>query len=398
MATIQDDSQLIFNMPVDSNTAAKAKINQKVQVFLPDQGLTVSGKVLSKNKQLVSGYNGQGRAYLKVAVPTTGNLSSGTKAFGTITIGGKSVNALSVAELEWINETQIKATLSGKITSLYLQEGQVIKKGQKIAGLSSVSNSNQLKSQQLSYDQSLLTVKDLQKQMADLTVKAPYDGVISGMDINVGDEVGKNNSNSNSSSSTSSSEKTLGNIFSTDQMQVSFPVDEVDIEKVKVGQKADVAVDALPNEKYTGTVTEIAEEGTVTNNVASFNVTIVLDNKKGELKSGMTGNITIVSAKKKNVLLIPIEALQERGNSKFVFISSGDSSTQGRQRQPIKVGLTNDTYAEVTEGLKEGQKLIIPEQETSTNNRQGGMMGGPMMGGDRPNKSSKSSSSGGPKN
>lgn len=437
LATLQDDSQLIFNMPVDASTASKAVINQKVQVFLPDKGETVEGKVLSKNTQPVSGYNGESRAYLKVTIPAKGNLNTGDKAFGTITVGGKAVDALSVADLEWINETQIKATLAGKVTGLYIQEGQVVKKGQKLFSLNSTTNANQQKSQSISYQQSQLTVQDLEKQYTDLTVKAPLDGIISGLDIKVGEEV---NSGSNSNQS-SSSEKTLGSIFRTDQMSVSFPVDEVDIAKVKVGQKADVEVDALPEHKFTGEVTEIAEEGTVTNNVASFNVTIVLDNKEGLLKSGMTGNITIITAQKDNVLLIPIEAVQERNGEKFVYVpastdksgSSSGENTRGNFRnntgsgsangsqdnegggnnsgntggnsgenarsngagstanggqsmrniKPVKVGLTNDTYAEITEGLQEGDIILSTTQSSTEQStmRAGGMfMGGPSGG------------------
>lgn len=383
LATIQDDSQLAFDMLVDSTTASKAVVNQKVQVFMPDRGETVEGQVVSKGNQAL-----EGRSYLKIAVPTSGDLSTGMKAFGTITINGQADDALSVGTLEWKDESQVKATLSGKVNGVYVQDGQVVKKGQKLFSLSSSDNLNQQKSQQLSYQQSQLTLADLEGQKADLLVRASIDGVVSGFDVQVGDEVSSGGSVKSNSSSTDSSSgstntsatSTLGKIINSGQMEVAFPVDEVDIAKVKVGQSTKVTVDALPEGKYEGKVVKIAEEGTVTNNVSSFDVTILLDNSQKVLKSGMTANVTIQVANKENVLLIPIEALQERGESKGVLVA-GNSAAQPQQMVEISVGLTNETFAEVTKGVQEGQTLLLPGVTSKTNGGgfpgMGGGMGGP---------------------
>lgn len=401
LATIQDQSQLVFDMLVDSATASKAAINQKVQVFLPDRGETVQGQIISKGDQALAG-----RSYLKVAVPTTGDLSTGMKAFGTIVINDQAIDALSVGTLEWKAERQVKATLSGKLSGVYVQDGQVVQKGQKLFSLSSSDNLNQQKSQQLSYQQAQLTLADLEQQKADLLVRAPIDGVVSGLDAQVGDEVAaggsvKSSSSANSSSTSASSTTsntnstaTLGKIINNGQMEVSFPVDEVEIAKVKVGQRAKVTVDALPEEKLEGTVIEIAEEGTVTNNVSSFDVTILLDNSQKMLKSGMTANVTVQVAKKENVLLIPVEALQERGESKGVFVA-GTNESEPQRMVEISVGLTNETYAEVTKGVQEGDVLIMPGV-TNSNNRVGGFPGmGGGMGGPGGPGGNRSSSGGG---
>ncbi len=402
LATLQDDSQLIFDMPVDSLTAQKVTVNQKVEVFRPDQGDTVDGRVLAKNGQAVAGYNGENRVYLKVAVAAIGNLSSGQKAFGTLTIDGKKVDALSVSTLEWIDQTQMKATLAGSVSEVYVQEGQAVKKGEKLFSLSSDSAQNQQKTQQLAYEQAQLNVTDLKNQINDLTVRAPIDGTVSGMDIKEGDEIGDSKSSSSSNTAAASS-GTLGKIINTDQMEVSFSVDEVEIAKVKVGQPANITVDALPDQNFNGKVMEIAEEGVVTNNVGSFEVTILIDNPKKLLKSGMTANVTIVTAQKDDVVLIPIEALQEMGQRKFVLtpvpegasVPASSGRTQGsagaagaagsgqRQgRKQVSVGLTNESYAEITEGLQEGDKILLPGVQANSA-RPNGMMPG-FGGGNRP--------------
>ncbi|HWI55176.1 MAG TPA: HlyD family efflux transporter periplasmic adaptor subunit [Desulfobacteria bacterium] len=393
LATLQDDSQLVFDMPVDSVTAQKVSINQKVEVFLPDQGETVNGRVMARNTQAVSGYNGENRVYLKVAVAATGNLSSGTKAFGTLTIAGKEVDALSVSTLEWIGSTQVKATLAGEVSGIYVQEGQAVKAGQRLFALRSDTAQTQQKTQQVAYEQAQLNVINLKTQLDDLTVRAPIDGTVSGMDVKEGDEIGDSKSSQTQASSNAANNAsggTLGKIINTGQMEVSFSVDEVDIAKVKIGQTANVTVDALPDQSFKGKVTEIAEEGVVTNNVGSFEVTIMIDNPNTLLKSGMTANVTIVVAKKDDVVLIPIEALQEMGRRKFVLtpVPEGAAGTAGsgrpqgsarsdgaagsagseqrRGRKPVSVGLTNESFAEITEGLQEGDKVLLPGQQANS--------------------------------
>lgn len=420
LATVQDDSQLVFNMPVDSATAQKVYINQKVEVFLPDQGGTVEGRIVNKNTQSVSGYNGENRVYIKVAVAATGNLSSGMKAFGTVTIDGKQVDALQVSALEWMDQTQIKATLTGKVNGVYVQEGQAVKKGQKLLTLDSDSAQTEQKTLRVAFEQARLTVTDLESQLNDLIVKAPIDGTVTGMDIKEGDEIGSSSSktsqtSSSSNSTTNASTSTLGKIIHTGQMEVSFPVDEVEIAKVKTGQTANVTVDALPDQVFKGKVTEIAEEGVVTNNVGSFEVAILIDNPERLLKSGMSANITIVVAQKDNVVLIPIEALQEMGKRKFVLTpdsvgsadsagsrestgsegvtgSRGQGQGQRQGRKQVTVGLTNESYAEIIEGLQEGDKVLLPGQQANSA-RPNGMF--PGMGGGNRTGGSGSNSSGG---
>jgi HlyD family secretion protein len=384
LATIQDDSQLVFDMPVSNGIAQKAVLNQEIEVFLPETGETVQGKIISKNNGAETGSN---RTYLKVGILKTGKLSSGAQAFGTLNIDGQKVDALAISSLEWKNETQLKGTLSGKITNIYIEQGQTVKKGQKLFGLKSDSNQNQHKTAQIAYEQAKISLADLEKQVNNLKVDAPMDGTLAGITAKVGDEVATKTSNSSSSSSNEL--KSLGKVINSGQMEVTLPVDEVDIAKVTIGQKANISVDAFSDKEFTGHVVEIADEGTVANNVSSFDVKVLIDNKDSLLKSSMTANVTIVVADKNDTLLIPVDALQERGKGKFVLIPS---SKDQRGSKPVKVGLMNDNYAEILNGLKEGDKILLPNQSTSSTKQSNMMpgMGGPPpnMGGQRRTRSS----------
>ncbi|HET6872520.1 MAG TPA: efflux RND transporter periplasmic adaptor subunit [Sporolactobacillaceae bacterium] len=192
-------------------------------------------------------------------------------------------------------------------------------------------------------------------------------------------------------------------------------VDELDIPKVKLGQPVEVTVNAYPTTKFTGKVTKIADTGTDTNGVSTFDVTVHLDNSKN-LKPGMTTSANIITSKKANTLYVPIGAIHKQGNATYVLVDSGstvnqrstsafNNSSQGgmtgrrkwrnmagvsgkAQMVPVKTGINNDNDIEILSGLKEGQVVQLPpivrnaSASSSTGNGYGfGMYGGGGFGG-----------------
>jgi multidrug efflux pump subunit AcrA (membrane-fusion protein) len=186
-------------------------------------------------------------------------------------------------------------------------------------------------------------------------------------------------------------------------------IDELDIPKVQVGQTATIKVSALPDQTFTGKVTAIANEGTSTNGVSSFNVDVSIDNPQN-LKVGMSTEADILTASKDNALYVPLDAVHSMNGQKFVMLatnnsnqgqdqsqskSQGQSQGQGQNwsanRVTVQTGLANSDYVEITQGLTEGQvvrlpNLAISNTTTATGGRSmfGGMGGGfGGMGGNR---------------
>jgi HlyD family secretion protein len=170
----------------------------------------------------------------------------------------------------------------------------------------------------------------------------------------------------------------LGEVVDYSRMKVVVPVDELDISQVEVGQQAEVLVEALPDRVFSGVVTEIADEGTQTSGVATFDVTILLDEADG-LKAGMSAEAAIVTMKKENALYVPIDAVQSVRGQYFVLVPGEEedqpsedaaSSGEGRDRmrmgrQPgtrrveVRVGVHNEDYVEILSGLSEGDQVIV---------------------------------------
>ncbi|MEO2075367.1 MAG: efflux RND transporter periplasmic adaptor subunit [Bacillus sp. (in: firmicutes)] len=168
-------------------------------------------------------------------------------------------------------------------------------------------------------------------------------------------------------------------------LETVVQIDELDIPKIKKDQRVNIKINAFPDQSYTGKVTNIAEEGTSSNGVSTFDVTIHID-KPDNLKVGMSTEASILTASKKDALYVPLDAIHSSNNEKYVLVTSAADNSQsngGTEQQMIKTGLANEDYVEITDGLKEGQVVQLPQLATGTssNNTRGFMQGGGFGGG-----------------
>ena len=130
---------------------------------------------------------------------------------------------------------------------------------------------------------------------------------------------------------------------------------------LKIGQKADIKVNAFPDSKFTGTIKDISEQGIYSNGVSNFDVTISLDDLQS-VKVGMSAEATIVTASKDNVLAVPVEAIKDVKGGKYVTIPNANGSTM----QKVEIGISNGKMVEVTNGLVAGQAVELPQVQTSS--------------------------------
>jgi HlyD family secretion protein len=187
-------------------------------------------------------------------------------------------------------------------------------------------------------------------------------------------------------------------------------VDETDIVNVKLGQPADVTVDALPGKVFKGHVTLVGDQAllrstglatsqstTGTEEAKDFKVVITLDNPSDELRPGLSTTAKITTAHKAGVLALPIQALTmytpevKGGNGKVeaasasagkpatpvqgVFIVNTDS--HGRQRAkfvPVTTGITGATDIEVLSGLKPGDEVVTGPYKTLRTLKDGALL------------------------
>src|SRR5213078_1241918 len=159
-----------------------------------------------------------------------------------------------------------------------------------------------LESSRSQVEQKDAALKQTQVDLDHTTIRAPVDGVVVSRQVDVGQTV-----------AASLQAPVLFTIAQDlTKMQVETSVDEADIGRIKVGDRATFTVDAFPGETFVGTVTQIRKAAQVVQNVVTYTVIVAVNNPSGRLLPGMTANVKLVVAQKPSVLKVPNAALRFR--------------------------------------------------------------------------------------
>jgi hypothetical protein len=182
-------------------------------------------------------------------------------------------------------------------------------------------------------------------------ILAPFDGTVVSVGVKKNDVL----------SAIDYASKTAVQLVDTSQIKFQGQVDEIDILKIKTGEKATIEVDAVPNKSFTGTVSFISPFGTPdTNNVVKFPITIQLGPTDVALKGGLTATADIAISSVDNALLVPLSAVTTTSEGSFVTVV--DETTGKREKREVTLGVQNFQFAEVLSGLKEGDKVAVEQK------------------------------------
>lgn len=361
--------------------------------------------VTARKMNLEVGVQGTGAVYAAVSKDIMPN-NSGTIAGLNVNLGD---SVKKGAKLFTADSTQLKQQADKAQSDLEKQKIQ----------LSKAKNDDDIQTQTLAVNDAQENANYAAQQVSNMTVTSPIDGIVTA----------KSNDNGDSAQAG----KAVLTVVDPTSMKVKVAVDELDIGKVQKGQKADIKFDAIKDKTYEGTVETISPTGTTTNNVTTYDVVVSIANPEG-IRLGMNANVNIKVASKQDALVIPAEALIEKSGNEFVMVADSTStlqnsnttnnantngsdgssqklaaqkrsnySGQGKMVQ-IKTGLENENYIEVTEGVTEGEKILVQLPQTgsttTTTNSFGGFggamggFGGNMTGGNRSQNSKTSGQKG----
>ena len=307
--------------------------------------------------------------------------------------------------IEPVTSVTVGTQVSGIVSKLYVDYNSVVKKGQVIAELDKTNLMSQLNSaktqlataqSQLNYqttnfnryktlyqkglvaaddfDNAKLSYTQAKEQVASAkeevqraqtnlgyaTITSPIDGIVLSKSVEEGQTV---------AASFSTPE-----LFTIAQdltnMQVVADVDEADIGDVKEGERVSFTVDAYPDDTFEGTVKQVRQEATTTNNVVTYEVVISAPNADLKLKPGLTANVTIYTAERKGVLSVQSKALRftpqketvgkmkivdQTGNAKNkVWTIEGNSIVAHK----VNIGMTDGTNTQILNGISAGVKVV----------------------------------------
>ncbi|WP_282936983.1 efflux RND transporter periplasmic adaptor subunit [Paenibacillus sp. RC67] len=360
IGTISDNTTLTTKLPFLLEDAVQLKKGDSIDLIVDGFNLTKTATVVSVSTQPKGDANGNKLLDVEVNVKNDGTLGSGMKVKGSVSLGGRTAQSSDKGTLDFIKVESVLSAASGIINNVNIKTGNYINKGELIVSITNDTLQNDILNKQASIERQKININDLQEKINQLTVTAPFDGVFSTDFANkktnvlasypVGSKIEAN--------------KQLGAVASLDYMQLPVQVDELDLPNIKVGMKATVKVDSISNKVFQGEVNQVSTVGTTTNGVTFFDVGISVKNE-GDLRNGMTATAEIIIQDKKNIILLPLEALQQQQGKRYVTLMNADGTKE--EKHEIKIGIRNKSFIEVTDGLKEGDKVVIPVTKKATN-------------------------------
>lgn len=186
-------------------------------------------------------------------------------------------------------------------------------------------------------------IQNIEAQISKSVLYSPINGIVTKQDAKVGE--------------IAAASAVLVSVISASQFEVETNIPEVDIAKVKIGNPANVVLDAYGDSVvFEVKVSAIDPAETVIEGVATYKTTLQFLKRDERIKSGMTGNVDILSEKHSGVLIIPIRLVSEKNGDKFVTILENSNPKEIK----VKIGLRgSDGNVEILEGLKEGDRVII---------------------------------------
>ena len=356
----------------------------------------------------------------------------------SVTRGNVEKTVVASGSVESVNEVDVGAQVSGKITKLYVKLGQEIKKGEMIADIDSTTQINtlntkkaalvsyqaQLKAKKTAYDVALSSYNRLSKlytqkatsldsvntakstldnakaemeaieaniKQAEIEVNtaetnvgytkitAPMDGTVISEPVSEGQTVNANQTT-----------PTIVTIADLSKMKIKPEISEGDITKVKAGQEVSFTILSDSQTVYHSVIDSVDPANTTTSDSSStsslssssssttsaiyYYANVLIDNPDRTLRIGMTTENNIKIANAKDVLLVSNMAIQKRDGKSFVNILNDKNQPEQRE---VETGVQNDFHTEIKSGLNEGEKVIV--SQVANGEQVGSMPRGPRM-------------------
>ncbi len=274
--------------------------------------------------------------------------------FRTVTAATGAINGTvsTTGVVEPRNRLKIQSSIAGRVEEILVSEGDMVSGGDQLALVSSTERAALLDAARLQDPDEQAYWENVYKKTVILS---PIDAQIIVRSIEPGQTV-----------TTSDSLFVL-----SDRLIVKGYVDETDIGRISIGQKAAISLDAYPDIRVGGIVEHIYYESHLEGNVNIYYVDIIPETIPDVFRSGMSANIVIIVQEKQNAVLLPPEAVQSVDGRTVVLRAGADGLTPAGYH-PVTTGLQDEEHIEILEGLQTGDTVLLSDDSFELPDSNGG--------------------------
>lgn len=260
--------------------------------------------------------------------------------------GDVEVSILSTGVIQPRNRLEIKPPIAGRVERVLAEEGQQVTKGQILAWMSSTERAALMDAARARGAEELSRWEELYRPTPIL---APIRGTVILRNIEPGQ--------------TFTGQDAV--FVMSDRLTVKAQVDETDIAKIALKQRARVVLDAYPDQTMPAHVDQIAYDAKTVNNVTTYEVDVLPEETPAFMRSGMTASVAFQMALRQDVVRVPSRAVAERDGRAYVQLVDADGR---REERAVQTGLSDGKFTEITDGLREGEKVLIAQLKNEKRN------------------------------
>jgi len=384
IADIINNEYMMLEVPFNSSDAININAGDSAQITLENSFYKTTGTVQYVSSGEIVIDSGATVSTVKIKVNNPGAITTADKA--TAIVNNMACN--SSGTFDYWEQKTVTAKTSGDVVSVNHTTGDKVNAGNVIVKLESADSLVALKQSELSLTDSELALQNTKDQLDDYNITSPISGTVLKKTSKAGDTLDSNTKST-----------TMAVIADMTKLTFDIDVDELDIGNIEVGQEVQVTADSFEGQIFQGKISNISKIGTSSDGVATYPVTVVMDNS-GDLMIGMNVNAEIVIESKKDVLQIPSSALN-RGNRVIVKDEDGSKAASQENKNSdkvpkkndapdgytyvtVEIGISNTDYVEIVSGLEEGDTVVVPTEKATTTTTQMMPAGGMPAGGGMP--------------
>ena len=366
VAELNDDTRLRLEQYYSYAYAGDLYVGQSVNVSIPALMTSIPGTVEAVH--MVSRITPEGSKLFsaEIVVNNEGSLTAEMAASATVTVGGETVYPYEPGKLEYYRSTTLTTTVGGTVLANNLVNYLQVSAGQVLLQIDAQQSESELFTIQQNLETAKADLEAAEKNLANCKATAPIDGMVIGLTMQPGDEIAANTA--------------VVTISDTSAILVSANVDERNISYIKPGMPVELDQWGTP---AFGTVETVSLSSTVNNGVATYPITISVDNSEGTIQVNSYINFkmtyTLIASENDNCLVLPLQCVrkisQEDGTTVDVVFVKGsrpenaietpmleEEIPSGFWAVPVEIGISDNSNVEIKSGVEEGTEVFTQIQ------------------------------------